>query len=254
MNAQKVMAYAVDPNGQSMVRAGGIAAFILVIGWFLTSALYTGVGFLPTGIETGARLGYYAPHLTEWWAILGLMVFTDFVYLVIMLALYVVLEKVDRNLMLLCVMSKVLFVVLDLAVLWPYKAALFTLASTYTATVTDAQRAALASAAVIPFAVLDSILPTIYSIVLPSLGTLFASLVMLKGVFSKRTAYLGIVTAVTGFIAVADPLMGAFGKMHYINALLAIGWYLLVGWRLYRLGKGHASKLSGRAAGVAAGL
>ena len=82
---------------------------------------------------------------------------------------------------------------------------------------------------------LDSLLPNFYSILIPSLGTLFVSLVMLKGVYSKRTAYLGLAVGFTGIIALADPFVGAWGKVHIVNALLATIWFLLVGWRLYKL-------------------
>jgi hypothetical protein len=85
--------------------------------------------------------------------------------------------------------------------------------------------------------VLDSLLPNLYSIVIPSLGALFASLAMLKGVFSKRTAYLGMAVAATGIIAMVDPFLGAWGIVHIVNAILATIWYLLVGWQLYTLGR-----------------
>lgn len=236
MNAQNTIASAVDPDGKWLYRVGGIAAFILVIGWFLTFPLYAyGGGPAPLGVE--ARLIHYAGRETAWWAILGLMVFTDFFYVVIALALYQALKKIDQNMMLLFIACMGLFIVLDLAVGWPNHAALFNLSSGYAAAATDAQRAAVVSAAAAPSAVLDSALPAIYSIVIPALGTVFASLVMLKGVFSKGTGYLGLAVGVTGIVAFADPFMGAWGKVHIVNALLATIWFLLVGWRLYKLGQ-----------------
>lgn len=242
MSAQNMIVNAVDPDGKWLYRVGSIAAFILVIGWFLTIPLYVSTGTLPIGTE--ARLIHYAPHLTEWWVILGLMVFTDLFYLGITLALYFALKKIDQNMMLLFIACKVLFVVLDLAVLWPNKAALFTLSSGYAAAVTDAQRAAIVMAAASPAAVLDSVLPSIYSLVIPSLGTLFISLVMVRGVFSKSAGYLGLAAAVTGIMAVADPFMGAWGKAQYVNAILATIWYLIVGFKLYKLGQTPKAEVS----------
>jgi len=230
------MQFTVDPEGKWLYRVGGIAAFILVIGWFLTFPFYAaGGGPEPLGAE--ARLIHYAGREPAWWAILWLMVFTDFLYVGIVLALYQSLKKVDQSMMLLFIACKALFFALDLGLLWPNHAALFNLSRLYAAAVSEVQRAAIVNAALAPSAVLDSLLPNIYSIVIPSLGTLFASLVMLKGVFSKRTAYLGLVVAFTGIVAVADPFIGAWGKVHIVNALLATIWWLLVGWRLYKLGR-----------------
>jgi len=228
--------FTVDPDGKWIYRVGGIAAFILVIGWFLTFPFYAAAGG-PEPFGAEARLIHYAGRETAWWAILWLMVFTDLFYVVIVLALYQSLKKIDRGMLLLAVACKGLFIVLDLGVLWPNHAALFNLSKLYAVAATEAQRAAIVNAAVAPSAVLDSLLPNLYSIVIPSLGTLFVSLVMLKGVFSKRTAYLGLAVGVTGIIAFADPFMGALGMMHIVNALLATIWWLLVGWRLYKLGR-----------------
>ena len=230
------MQFIVDPEGKWLYRVGGIAAFILVIGWFLTFPFYAaGGGPEPLGAE--ARLIHYAGRESAWWAILWLMVFTDLLYVSIVLALYQSLKKIDQSMILLAVACKGLFVVLDLGILWPNHAALFNLGSLYAAAASDAQRAVIVSAAFAPSAVLDSLLPSIYSIVIPSLGTLFVSLVMLKGVFSKPTAYLGLAVGITGIVAFADPFMGAWGMMHIVNALLATIWFLLVGWRLNKLGR-----------------
>jgi len=226
----------VDPDGKWIYRVGGIAAFLLVIGWFLTFPLYAAAGG-PEPFGAEARLIFYAGRETAWWGILWLMVITDFFYVVIQLALYQSLKKIAQSMILLAVAFKGLFVVLDLGVLWPNHAALFDLSSLYAAAASEAQRAAIVNAAFAPSAVLDSLLPNLYSIVIPSLGTFFASLAMLKGVFSKRTAYLGLAVAATGIIAMADPFLGAWGMVHLVNALLATIWYLFVGWRLYKLGQ-----------------
>jgi len=228
--------FTVDPEGKWLYRAGGIASFVLVIGWFLTFPLYaTGGGPAPMGAE--ARLIHYAGRESAWWAILWLMVFTDLFYVCIALALYQSLKKIDQSMMLLFIACKGLFFALDLGVGWTNHAALFNLSRLYAAAASEAQRAAIVTAAAAPSAVLDSLLPSFYSIVIPALGTLFASLAMLKGVFSKRTAYLGLAAGVTGIIAVADPFIGVLGKVHIVNALLATIWFLLVGIRLYKLGQ-----------------
>jgi len=53
---------------------------------------------------------------------------------------------------------------------------------------------------------------------------------MLKGVFSKLTAYVGIVTGILGLVAVAGVSLAVI-----LNAIAATFWLFLVGYRLYRL-------------------
>lgn len=228
--------FTVDPDGKWIYRVGGIAAFLLVIGWFITFPFYAAAGG-PEPFGAEARLIHYAGRETAWWGILWLMVITDLFYVVIQLALYQSLKKIAQSMLLLAVACKGLFVVLDLGVLWPNHAALFNLSSLYAIAGSEAQRTAIVNAAYASSAVLDSLLPNLYSIVIPSLGALFASLAMLKGVFSKRTAYLGMAVAATGIIAMVDPFLGAWGIVHIVNAILATIWYLLVGWQLYKLGR-----------------
>ena len=227
--------FTVDPDGKWIYRVGGISAFVLVIGYFLTFPLYASAGIAPTGVE--AKLLHFAPHTTEWWGILWLMVFTDLLYVPVWLGLFQALKGFGRNLLILALVCKGLFVVLDLAVTWTNYAAFFTLSANYVGA-TDLQRAALIAAAGYPSAVLDSPLLRIYAILIPSLGTFLSGFVMLKGVFHKGVAYLGFVVGVTGMLAAAKPMFpDALGTMHIINAWFATFWFLAVGWKLYKLSR-----------------
>lgn len=227
------MQFTVDAEGKWLYRVGGISAFVLVIGYFLTFPLYASVGIAPTGAE--AKLLHFAPHTTEWWGILCLMVFTDLLYVPVWLGLFQALKGIGRNLLMLALVCTGLFVVLDLAVTWTNYAALFALSADYVVA-TDLQRAALIAAAGYPSAVLDSPLLRIYAILIPSLGTFLSGFVMLKGVFNKGVAYLGFVVGITGMLAAAKPIFpDALGTMHIINAWFATFWFLAVGWKLYKL-------------------
>jgi hypothetical protein len=55
---------------------------------------------------------------------------------------------------------------------------------------------------------------------------------MLKSVFSRPTAYVGIATGVVGIAAVSGVDIAII-----LNAVAATIWLLLVGYRLYRLAK-----------------
>jgi hypothetical protein len=236
MTAQNTMAGAVDPGGKWLYRVGGISAFVLVVGYLLTYPVYAWVGDAPpSGVE--AQLVYFAEHATGWWVILGLMVFTDLLWVPIFLSLYQALKGVNRNVMLLAIACAGLFVALDLAVTWTAYSALITSGANYAAATTDAQRAAFVAAASYPYAILDSPLSGVYAILIPSLGTLLTGLVMLRGIFNKTTAYLALAAGITGIVFMGSYVVGALDVFRIINALLATVWYGFVGYRFNRLGR-----------------
>ena len=81
-------------------------------------------------------------------------------------------------------------------------------------------------------------MPKVYAILVPALGTLLIGLVMRKGIFNKVTAYLGVVTGVLGIVSVVGPLfVSALDATIILTSLLTTIWFLLVGLRLYKLGR-----------------
>jgi len=236
MSAQNMMGNAVDPDGKWLYRVGGISAFVLVLGYLLTFPVYAWVGDAPSsGVE--AQLVYFAEHATGWWAILGLTIFTDLLYVPVFLAVYQALKGINRNAMLLAIACEGLFVVLDLAVTWTAYSALITSGINYAAATTDAQRVVFVAAAGYPSVMLASPLLGAYAILIPSLGVLLTGLVMLRGIFNKTTAYLALATGTTGIIFMGSYITDALYVIRIINALLATVWYLFSGYRLYRLGQ-----------------
>src|SRR5512136_1744295 len=187
MNTQNVRADSVGPEGKWLYRVSGIAAFVLVVSYFLTFPIYFWVGNKPaSGVE--AQLAYFAEHVGGWWAIVFLMVFTDLLIVPIFFGIYLALKHVNKGLMLVALAFKAfLFVILDLAVTWTAFSTMIIAGVQYSTAATEAQRAALAAGAAYASAMLDSPIAGTYGIVIPSLGVLFAGLVMLTGVFSKAT-------------------------------------------------------------------
>jgi hypothetical protein len=230
VRSERTMADAVDPEGRWLYRVGGVSALVLGVAYIVTIPLYAHVGPPPSGGE--AWLRYLAGKTTEWWAILGLSVLTDLLFVPVALSLYLALKGVDRNAMLVATAFVGLFVVLDLAVTWSNFAALISLGSDYAAATSDVQRAAYVAAADYASAVLASRLETVYAIVVLSSGILVIGLVMLKGVFGRSTAGLALVTGVLGIVSITG-----FGVAIIMNAVVATVWVLFVGYRLYRLGQ-----------------
>jgi hypothetical protein len=236
MSAEKTMVHAVDPDGKWLYRVGGISALLLGIGYIITIPLYVHVGAPPSGGE--AWLTYLVGKTTVWWAILGLSVLTDVLFVPVALALYLALKGVNRNAMLLATAFVGLFIVLDLAVTWSNYASLITLSGKYAAVTNGAQRAAYVAAANYASAVLASSLEAVYSILVLSVGILLIGLVMRKGVFGKGTAYLGVVTGILGIVTVVGPFfVSALSVTIIVTSVLTTVWVLLVGYRLYRLGQ-----------------
>lgn len=228
MSAQSTATSAAGPDERWLYRVGGISALVIGAAYILTILLYARVGAPPTG---GAAWLEYLPGKTaDWSAIIGVSVLTNFLYIPVALALYSALKPIHRHAMRIAVAFVGLFVVLEPAVNWPSYAALVVLGGDHAAATNDAQRAALVAAASYPSAVLASRLAVVYAIGTLSFGFLLTGLVMLRGVFSRVTAYLGIATGILGLAAVAG-----IGAAVVPNAVCATVWVFLVGYRLYRL-------------------
>ena len=224
-------AAASAPDRSFWLRVGSIAAILLGVGYVAIIPLYAHVGAPPNGGE--AWFQYLPGKTTIWWAIIALSVFTDLPYIPIALALYLALEKVRRNAMILAVAFMGLFVVLDLAITWPHFTSILVLYGKYLAATSEIQRQGFLAAANYGSAVLNSPLEAVYSIVTLSIGILLAGVVMLRGVFDKPTAWLAIATGVFGIAAPTGLSVAIYG-----NALLATIWLFFVGYRLYRLAQG----------------
>lgn len=212
-------------------RVGGIAALLLGIGYLIIFPLYASVGAPPNGGEAWFKL--LPGKTTIWWAILGICVFTDFLYLPVVLALYLALKGVNRNAMVLAAAMVGLFVALDLAVTWSHYASILTLYSRYSTATNDAQRAGYIAAADYASAMLTSPLEIVYAIMTLSVGFLLIGFVMLKSAFNKITAWLGLATGVLGIASITGLSVAIIG-----NALGATVWLLLVGYKLCRLPDG----------------
>jgi hypothetical protein len=209
-------------------RVGGISALVIGLAYLVIVFLYARVGAPPTGGEAWFR--YLPGKTTSWWAILGLSVLTDFLFVPVAFALYLALKGVSRNAMLLATAFVGLFVVLDLAVTWSHYASLLVLFSNYSRATDPVQQGADLAAANYASAVLASPLEIVYAIVTLSTGFLVTGIVMLRGVFNKFTAYLGVATGILGIVSLTG-----FSLAIIMNALFATVWVLVVGYRLCRL-------------------
>jgi hypothetical protein len=80
-------------------------------------------------------------------------------------------------------------------------------------------------------------LATFISFFVSSIGWLIASIVMLKGVFSKLSAWIGIILCVMGIASSFYGILPVLG-IFLSQSLIAFGiWCLLVGFQLVQLAK-----------------
>jgi hypothetical protein len=230
MCARVVMPGTTDADDRALYRLGGVSAIVLGVAYIVIFPLYAHVGAPPIGGQ--AWMDYLGGKTSVWWAILGLSVLTDLLFVPFASALYVALKAVHRNAMLLATALVGLFVVVDLAVTWTNIGALLTLSGDHAAATTDAQRAAYVAAANYASAVVASRLERVYAILILSVGILMIGLVMLRGAFGRIPAYLGVGTGVLGIVALTG-----WSVSIILNAVLATMWILVSGFRLQRLAR-----------------
>jgi hypothetical protein len=228
MNDQNMIINTINPERKWIYRIGAIASLMIGILYIGIIILYATVGVPPVGGE--ARLHYLIGKTTTWWAIVGISVFTNFLYVLVSLSLYFTLKHINRIVMLIGIAFVILFVILENAVNWTIYGALLLLSQGYATATSESQRAIYISAATFASAVLESPLAAIWAIGTLSLGILLIGFVMLKSEFSKLTAYIGIMTGILGIIAVAGVSIAII-----LNALFATIWLFFVGYKLYRL-------------------
>jgi hypothetical protein len=99
MSVEGTTVRAVDAHQRWWCRVGGVAALIIGIGYIIIFPFYAQVGPPPGSGE--AWFKYLPGKTTAWWTILGLSVFTDFLFVPVAFALYGALKHVNRNAMLL---------------------------------------------------------------------------------------------------------------------------------------------------------
>jgi len=228
----------IDEDGKWIYRVGGLSGILLGIGYLLTIpvTIIIAGGFPPLAAE--ARLAFFADHAAGWWGVTALMVSTDLLYIPLFLALYHALKNFNKYLMILAFTFALSFVLLDLAVTWTSYPSLIILSGDYAGAASEAQRSLIVAAASYPSAILDSPLSAIYAILVPSLGTLFASLVMRKGIFSKILMYMGMIAGICGIMAGIVPIFTSDIEIfQYINASLVMIWFFFVGLKLNKLAR-----------------
>jgi hypothetical protein len=96
MDEDAETANAADPDSTWLYRVGCISALVLGVAYISIIPLYAHVGAPPSSGE--AWLKYLSGKITVWWAILGLSVLTDLLFVPVALSLYLALKRCGQGL------------------------------------------------------------------------------------------------------------------------------------------------------------
>lgn len=219
-----------------LLRTGGISGLALGVGYFAIIAIYARIGAPPDDVEK--RLAHMAAHTSAWWAIVGLSVLTDFLFVPLAASLHFVLRKIKPYAMLLATAGIALFVVLDLAITWTNYAVLLTLSGKYAAASTAAARTSAITIAEYPSTVVGSNLLFVYNTLVLSVAIFVIGFVMRKGDFGPTISVLGVITGLFGMVSVVGAFAGgAFSQAIILASLLTTIWVISVGSKLCLLAR-----------------
>lgn len=228
-----------DPSWRLLYRIGGVSAWIFVAMTVAAIALAIAAPPPPTAGGT-ATLSYIAAHRTLYIVYQQLWLVPGVFAMVTYLALYPALKNLDKSLAALGAVVGGSAWALSLAIPTTSTGApaLVYLSDQFTAAADPARRAGLATAAETLIAQNRT---TVVVGPLMAVGMLIVSIVMLKGVFPKAVAYLGVATGVLGIAA--EALRMVFEGFYVFYGVLLPVWMGAVGWNLYRLGRSSGPEL-----------
>jgi len=231
-----------DPSWRSLYIAGGISG--VLIGILLVLAIVL-LSITPQAPSSGgvATLRYIASNRLLY--IVGQVIgFAPvFLEIVVFLALLMALKGFNKSA---TAIGSVLAIISQAIVLASVNfGGLVSLSDNYMAAATDAQRAVFANAAEWAIAYNNSVSASGIDAIMTScaIGVLILSLVMLKGVFHKAIAILGITTGILGIISAFGifisplPVTPQLGIGYTLYAFFLTIWFVAVGFKLYKLGK-----------------
>jgi hypothetical protein len=222
-----------DLSWRGLYRAGGISAILYVVLALAvpTVQVLTMQYFQLTTEYGGLEFLRFIAANRLWWLILQTVVLgTSILAIVAFVALFVALKHIDKSYAALGAVVAVTCHILFMAY-YPVLMGTIYLSDKFVAAPID-QQVMLGTAAESLIAINNAFNPLYESLF--GVSILIFSFVMLKGVFHKSVAYLGIASCIAAFIGLA--LWPIVGVNYFWWWLLFVIWFIAVGWKLYRLG------------------
>ncbi len=223
----------VDLSWRGVYTAGGVC--LLVAGLIYLAQVVLSSALRATPGDSQQFLQSLTNHAGIARANYGLFSAADFLLIPAVLGLYLSLKCVGKNLMLVGSALMAVFIVVDLILTNAGTLTIVTLTQHAATAASAAERTAYMAAAHYGLATVP--LANFYSQVISSAGILLISIVMLKGVFGKPTAYVGIVAGIVGIAGGFYMFVPALTLFLVLFIPLLGAWCLMAGRRLYQLGK-----------------
>lgn len=200
----------------------------VALGIIAPALLYFPVGY-PRTSDGETLLSFIAGHRLWWIVLQTLTLGPGFLAIPVFAAIFVALSQVEKGYAavgsLLAIACQILFVSF-----YPGTLGMLFLSDQYAVATPDRQQDLIAAAEAVT-APLDAYNP-LYETVFAA-GVLILSLVMLRGVFSRWTAYLGIAAAAAELIGFS--LLSLIGMGYFWWWLIFAVWFLAVGHDLRRI-------------------
>lgn len=232
--ALKETAVGPDPSWRGLYKAGGICAILYIVLALVVPTLQvlTMEYFEMTADYSGMEFLQFIAENKLWWLIAQtLLLGSSILVIVTFVALFAALKHLDKSY---AAIGAVVGVTSQILYIAYYPVLLGTIYLSDKFTTASADQQVLLGAAADSLIAINNAFNPLYE---PILGAsiLIFSLVMLKGVFHKSIAYLGIATCAAAFIAMSLwPIVGVNYLWWWIFLFV---WLIAVGWKLYQLGK-----------------
>jgi hypothetical protein len=224
----------IDQSWKGLYKAGGISAILYIVLALAvpTVQVLTMKYFSLTADYGGAEFLQFIAENRFWWLILQTVVLgTSILAIVSFVALYVALKHIDKSY---AAIGAVVAVTCQLLFMAYYPVLLGTIyLSDKFVTASADQQGVLGTAAESLMAINNAFNPLYETLF--GISILIFSLVMLKGVFHKSVAYLGVATCVGAFIGLA--LWPVLNVAYLWWWVLFVVWFTAVGGKLYQLGR-----------------
>jgi hypothetical protein len=241
-----------DSGWKSLYRAGGVAA--LIAGVIFRRNLAAEISLFSAQKQPATVIDWFTllqKHRLLGLAYLNLFDLVNYTLVGLMfLALYAVLRRADKSLM--AIATTLGFVGIAVYSASNTAFSMLSLSDQYAAGTTDAQRTVLLAAGQAMLALNRFSSPGAHpgaggyiSLLLIAVAGMITSVVMLRSdVFNRSTAYAGILASALdlaycialAFLPTVDSQLLAIIFIPAAGLLLAI-WHILVGWRLFQMGK-----------------
>lgn len=221
-----------DPSWNGLYRTGAVSAGLAVLMYVAALVIFI-VTTAPPTTGGAAMLEYVDAHRTVYIVRQVLWLAPSLPLMVVFLALAIALHHLGKSFA--SIVGVVGVVSWALSFAWPTTGegslAMVRLSEEYADATTDAGRATFVAGAELLIALVDA---QAAIGVLQTLSILLISVLMLRGVFARSLAWLGVATGAIGIVSEAlRPLLGA---AYAIYGVLIMIWLIWLAWALWKLG------------------